>query len=64
MSICIGGVAVQRIEFGAFVWLFTGAIEEDEIDNARNRVRTVDGSGAVFQHLGSGQRTDWNQIDV
>ena len=55
VSIGVGGVAIEGEEFRSFVGCFARTVDQDEVDDTGNGVRTVNGRGAIFQNLGAGK---------
>ena len=64
VSVRVGRISVEGIDFSSFVWLLTRPVEQDEVDHTCNRVGTVNGAGAVFQDFRATQRTDADGVDV
>ena len=64
MSVRVGRVSVEGVDFRSFIWLFTRAIEQDEVDHTGNRVGAVNRRGAVFQDFRATQSTDPDGVDV
>ena len=64
MRVGIGRVAVEGEELRSLIWLFSGPVDEDEVDDARDAISTVNGRGAILQDLGASEGPDWEGIDV
>ena len=64
MRIRLGGVAIKGEKFGSFIWLFTGPVEQDEVDDTRHGIGAVNSGSAILQNLSPRQRTDRNGVDV
>ena len=61
VGVGVGGVAVEGVEFRSFIGLFTRPVEQDEVNDTRDGIGTVNGRSAVFQDFRAAKerRSGW-----
>ncbi len=55
VSVRLGGIAVEGVDFRSFIGLFSRPIEQDEVHDARDGIRAVNGRSAIFQYFRRGK---------
>ena len=61
VSVGIGRVAIEGEKFRSFIRLFSRTVEHDEVDNAGNGIRAVNGRSAILQDFRARKCADRNQ---